>query len=227
MATRAPSSRGAVALDGPRVKPTPPIPVITDSGGNGNGSGQQSLVTSQRRYLAMMNRYSLAKLSAQTLIQEINNFHAGTLKAFALRIENLEQGDDVLMSVVPKREAAVKRMKWQVMINEDVPVEDKETAEGHRKALFHFYNNLTCTHAMDANRKGGFSTFVELAMKCVGYKWAAFETIWKPDTEGLTAEMSFVPLRFFENSISAKRLFQLRRSVTTERLGGILRTWSA
>ncbi len=204
MATRAPSSRGAVTLDGPRIKPTPPIPIVASSG-NGNGSSDQSLVTSQRRYLAMMNRYSLAKLTASTLVQEINNFHAGTLRAFAQRMESIEQKDDVLMSVIPKREAAVKRMKWQVLVNEDVPVEDKETADEHRKALFHFYNNLTCTHAMDANLKGGFSTFVELAMKCVGYKWSAFETIWKPETEGLTAEFSFVPLRFFENTTGELR----------------------
>jgi phage gp29-like protein len=194
MAARTPSTRGAVALNEPRITPTPPVP--TDSG---NGGGQTSLVTATRRYNQLQTRYSIAKLTAATLVSEIRNFKAGYLTPFAQRMEEIEERDDVLKSVIPKREASVKRLKWQVLVNEDVEEGEKEAADEHRKALFDFYNTMAVTHAMDANLKGGFSSFVEFAMKCVGHRWSAFEMIWKPTTEGLAAEAVFVPLRFFEN----------------------------
>jgi phage gp29-like protein len=202
MAAQASEPRGAVDLSEPRVTPTPPIP--SDSG-NGNGSGPTSIVTATRRYNQLQTRYSVAKLTAQTLVSELRNFKAGYLTPFALRMEEIEDRDDVLKSVIPKREASVKRLKWQVMLNEDLDPAEKEPAEEHKKALFNFYNNLSMTHGLDANLKGGFASFIEFAMKCVGHRWAAFEVIWKPTTDGLTAEVVFVPLRFFENKTGALR----------------------
>ena len=187
----------------PRTEPGlyPSSSAAIPTNGRVNGEGGVSVVTKQRRAYAWITRFNpIRKLKADTLSTQIDAFKAGYLREFALMMDAIEHRDDVLAAVVPKREAAVKRVatKWQVCVNEDARTQDAVQAEAHKEALFHFYNNLTCTHALDGDLRGGMATFAGLAAKCIGHFWSAFEVLWKPTPEGLTAQMNYVPLWFFE-----------------------------
>ncbi len=187
----------------PRTSPGefPSSAIVVPTNGDGHGAGGVSVVTKQRRTYTWITRFNpIRKLKADTLSNQIDQFKAGYLREFALMMDAIEHRDDVLSAVVPKREAAIKRVavKWQVVINEDARTEQKAEAEKHRDALYHFYNNLTVTHALDGDLKGGMATFAGLASKCLGHFWSAFEIIWKPTPDGLTAQMNYVPLWFFE-----------------------------
>lgn len=199
-----------LALDAPRVTPgSQPETLSFQKPGDSNGANGESVFVSQRRaYSKITTTNPLRKLKPDGLVRAWDNFRSGYLRDYALLVEAVAQWDDVLMSVIPKREAAVKRLKWQVLVNEDVPDDQKDEADAHREALFNFYNSLTCTHAMDADLSGGFSTFVELAMKCVGNFWAPFEILWQPTPAGLTARFNYVPLQFFEKRTGKLRFLQ-------------------
>lgn len=202
-----------IQLDAPRVTPAGEVATASypqPSNGNGsNGSNGASVVSAQRRAYAKITQTNpLSKLKPDGLVRAWENFRCGYLRDYALLIDAAAQWDPVLMSVIPKREAAVKRLKWQVLINEGLEDDQKEEAEKHKAAIHWFYDNLTCTHAMDADVSGGFSTFVEWAMKCVGNFWAPFEIIWQPTPDGLTARFNYVPLWFFEKRTGKLRFLQ-------------------
>lgn len=200
-----------LTLDKPRLAPGAEAtafstPVSTNGHSNGNGA---SVVTNQRRqYSKITSTNPLRKLKPDGLVRAWDAFRSGYLREYALLMEAVAQWDDVLMSVIPKRESAAKRLKYQVLINEDTTEEQKDEAEEHKAALDYFYNNLECTHALDGDISGGFSTFVELAMKCIGNFWSPFEMIWKPTPDGLTAQANYVPLQFFEKRTGKLRFLQ-------------------
>lgn len=203
------TAANTLTLDAPRL--TPGSEAITSNmpKPNGNGAGGVSVVSKERRAYAKITQTNpLRKLKPDGLVRAWDSFRTGYLRDYALLIDAVAQWDDVLMSVILKREAAVKRLKWQVLMNEDVPDEQREEAESHKEALFNFYNNLTCTHALDGDVSGGFSTFVEWAMKCVGNFWSPFEILWQPTPEGLTAQFNYVPLWFFEKRTGKLRFLQ-------------------
>ncbi len=203
----------------PGAAPIVPSYPADKGNGNGNGAGGVSVVSTSRRFYAKLTQTNpLRKLKPDALVRFWDSFQQGLLREFALLMQAVEQWDDVLMAVVPKREAAVKRLKWQVIVNDDVADEQKDEADAHKEALFYFYNNLTCQNSYDANTRGGMALFVELAMKCLGHKWAPFEIIYKPGPDGLTAQMNYVPLQFFENKTGKLRFLKSDFAVNGDEL---------
>lgn len=137
----------------------------------------------------------IRSLTPQSLNAALDAFDVGWLHRAALLWEVIEERDDVLASVAPKRRKSVGRRPWYVLKVEDTP-----TAERHAEALKFFYNNVTALDALDLNVRGGFSHLVRQMMDAVFKKYAVHEIVWQPvPGKKLKAEFRFVPLYFFEN----------------------------
>lgn len=145
----------------------------------------------------------IRNLTPETLARQLDNFKAGYLRDFALTADLIEERDDVLKSVAPKRKKSAARHGWEILALDDSP-----EAAAQKEALEYFYNNLSCTNAIDLNERGGLKLLVRQMMDAVGKRYAIHEIIWQPRQDKgdhLTAEFRFVPLWFFENTTGKLR----------------------
>lgn len=164
----------------------------------------------ERVVVQMRSRFNpIRGLTPDILSSQLDAFRAGYLRAFAMTAEAIEERDDIIKSVAPKRRKAVARCDWQV-----IAMDDSQEAKRHQKALDYFYNNLTCSNAMDLNEQGGFKLLVRQMMDAVGKKYAAHEIVWRPEPGQITAEFRFVPLWFFENTTGKLRFLESDTALT-------------
>lgn len=164
----------------------------------------------ERVAVQMRSRFNpIRGLTPDLLSSQLDAFRAGYLRAFAMTAEAIEERDDIIKSVAPKRRKAVARCDWQV-----IAMDDSQEAKRHQKALNYFYNNLTCSNAMDLNEQGGFKLLVRQMMDAVGKKYAAHEIVWRPEPGQITAEFRFVPLWFFENTTGKLRFLESDTALT-------------
>lgn len=152
------------------------------------------------RMALMGSAVTVRGLTAATLNQALDNFDLGYLRDAALLWQKAKDRDDTIMPVSEKRELAVSLLNWEIL-----PIDDSPAAAAHKAALEEFYNNLTATHALDQNQRGGVATLLKQMMHAVGHKYAVHEIVWQPGGSMLTAEFRFVPLQFFENTLGRLR----------------------
>lgn len=161
-------------------------------------------VTPERIKRSIASRFNpIRNLTPATLSTQLDSFAAGYLANAARTWDKMEQRDDVLKSVAPKRKKAVSRHDYEILVIEDSPA-----AEAHKETLEHFYNNLTTTSAIDENSRGGFRLLVRQMMDAVGKFYAVHEIVWVPSDNKYTAEFRHVPLWFFENTTGKLRYLQ-------------------
>lgn len=206
---------GQVAITGsaekrllPRNTPIPfpgsPMPAT------GMLGGSDSVVTSQRLYYFKLTQFNpIAELTPDRLVNYLQLFKQGYLRYFALLADAMMSRDDVLSTVIPKRQAAVKRLKWQILINEDISPGQLPEAEKHKQALMYFYSHLRCTSSVDLNLHAGIKTLLGQMMLAKCYKYSTHELIWLPSSEGLTARFNHIPIWFFENRTGKLRFLEI------------------
>jgi hypothetical protein len=154
-----------------------------------------SLLTSDIGWRWRTSRFNpIRNLTPQTLLQSLELFEVGYLRNVALLWEVIEDRDDILHNVAPKRRKSVSRRPWEILT-----VDESPEAEQHQETLKDFYNSITATDATDENVKGGFRLLVRQMMNAAFHKYAVHETVWKPKGGKLTANLRYVPLYFFEN----------------------------
>lgn len=159
-----------------------------------------SKVSFDRARAEKQERYNpIRNLTPETLTAQIDSFYAGYLAPFARTMEAIKRRDDTLQPASAKREKAPSRRNWEIIINENLPDGAKAEAERHQEALTFFYNNLTVANAVDLNERGGFSLLRRQMMQALGYRYAAHHIVWQPTPDGLTAQLIYCPLWFFEN----------------------------
>lgn len=164
-------------------------------------------VGAERVQMHLRTRFNpIRDLTPQRLSQYLDSFQAGYLREAALVFEKIEQRDDLLASVIPKRKKDAARNGYEIITTEEV--KKNARAAKHKEALEFFYGNMAATSATNLNQRGGFKLLVRQMMDCVGKQFAVHETIFKPMTAGLTAEFRFVPLWFFENTTGKLRYLQ-------------------
>lgn len=161
----------------------------------------KSIVTPERVQFHLRCRFNpIRALTPELLARQLDSFKAGYLTDFALTAEAIEERDDIIKAVAPKRKKAVARHGYEVLTLDDSP-----EAQQHKEALEYFYNHLTCTSAIDQNERGSFKLLARQMMDAVGKKYAVHEIVWQPSAAGLTAEFRFTPLWFFENTLGRLR----------------------
>lgn len=170
-----------------------------------------SVISQQRVVRYLQSRFNpIRQLTPEWLGTTIDSFQAGFLREFALLADTIEQRDDVLMSVVPKRKKAIGRNGYEVLT---LPDADEAEAKTHQETLKHFYDHITATNAINENETGGFKLLVRQMADAIGKKYAVHEIVWKPGTDGLTAEFRFAPLWFFENRTGRLRYLPIEGAI--------------
>ena len=146
----------------------------------------------------------ISRMEPEVLSRYLDSFSAGYLRDFALAAQAMMERDDKMCAAMPKRFKAPARHGYSIQINDGLPAEQRARAEQHKEALKYCYDNLTATHALDGNQKGGFRLLARQMMECVAFKYAVHELIWQPRVVAgkpcLTFTARYVPLWFFENT---------------------------
>ncbi len=133
-------------------------------------------------------------LTPLSLSRTLDEMDRGELRRAALLFDKIERRDDVLMSVAAKRRKDAARRDWSVAALEDSP-----RARRHAEAVEYFLANLRVTSAVEGDFLQGWPGLVRTMMDAVGKRYAVHEIIWRPGRGGVSAELKFVPLWFFEN----------------------------
>jgi hypothetical protein len=152
------------------------------------------------RMAIMENASSIGSISPQRLASYLEAFRAGYLRDAAIAWQRVRENDDQVVTVTEKRELAASLLNYEILTLEDSPA-----ANQHKEALEEFYNNLTTTHALDMNQRGGVATLIKQMMHAVGHKYAVHEIVWRPGLGEMRAEFRFVPLQYFENTTGRLR----------------------
>lgn len=156
----------------------------------------ESSVTPQRVQQFLLSRFNPIKgLSPRLMTSYLEQWDYGFVRQMALVWSKIKERDDQVASVTEAREVKPADMAWEIQPDDESP----EAAE-HKTALEEFYKGLSVQHALDLNQRGSVQLLLKMMMKAVGDKFAAFEIIWRPNPEGgLTADLKYLPLWFFEN----------------------------
>lgn len=145
-------------------------------------------------------RYNpLRSLTPERLASALDSWEAGWLRDAGLIFETIGKRDAICTTVLGKRKRKVSRCQWQVTLREDIEEADQPEAEAHKKTLEFFYRNLAVTDATNLNLLTRVGGLAKQMMTAALQDFAAHEILWKPLEGGLTAELRFVPIYFFEN----------------------------
>src|SRR5687767_1773318 len=148
------------------------------------------VVTREQLQLALRARCNpLRTITPDGLATAHDEFDRGYLRTAAMMWEIIEDRDDLVKSVAGKRKKNIARNGFEVVTFCKECADDYGEALKQKKALEDFYNRLAVTNALDANERGGFKLLVRQMVDAVGKKYAVHEIVWKPTTEGLTAEL--------------------------------------
>jgi hypothetical protein len=171
--------------------PTPEHPPMRTQG--------ESSISTERVTLSVRMRFNpLRGLTADRLVQYLDQFDLGFFRLAAITWDRLERRDYVLKSVIPKRKKAVARHGFEVLTVDNVSAGQEQLAQQQADALKYFFNNLTATDALKPDQVGGIALLARQMMDAQGKFYAVHEIVWQPKPEGLTAQFVFCPLWWFE-----------------------------
>lgn len=162
---------------------------------------RENVLTEARVQEGLRTRFNGTRsITPEGLAMAHDDFDRGFLRNAAMMWEVIEDRDDLVKSVASKRKKNIARNGFEVVTFVKEGAKDYPAALKQKLALEHFYSRVTVTNSADTNERGGFKLLVRQMMDAVGKKYAVHEIIWKPAPEGLTAELRFAPLWFFENT---------------------------
>ena len=143
----------------------------------------------------ILSRFNpISGLTPRRLSAYLDSFDQGYLRNAAETFAKIAERDDQVITCATKRLRPASRLNWEIL-----PVDDSPAAARHKQILEEFYNNLQATHVLDEDERGGVRLLIRQMLTAVGMRWAVHEIVWKPQSDGLTAEFRFVPLQFFEH----------------------------
>jgi phage gp29-like protein len=150
----------------------------------------------------------LPGLTPEILSTRLRDFGQGFLGPLARTMDRMETLDDTIQCVAPKRKTGLAKYNYQILTVPNLPYGKKREAEQHKATLEYFYNNLTCTSAVEQNAVRGFSYLVETMLDAIGKKYSVHNIIWKPSDDGISADFVHGPLWFFENRTGKLRFLE-------------------
>lgn len=172
-----------------------------------------SKITPELVQLVKRSRFNpIRTLTPEVLSTQLDSFAVGYLRDFALTGEAIKRRDDVMCVALPKREKATSRRDLVCQVLDGLQEPQLKRAEEHRNALRYFYENLTVSHALDRDVRGGYKLLVRQMMSAIGARYAVHEIVWEPRVvdgrDQLTARLNFVPLQFFEATTGKLRFLR-------------------
>jgi len=134
-------------------------------------------------------------LTPRKLSGYIDAWRVGRLRDFANVAQEIEERDDTLMSVAPKRKKKIGSYSWEIV---QVDTDRTKEAARHAEVLEGFFNNVHAENAWEPEERGGWAMLCRQMLDAVGKKRAVHEIIWHPEPGRIRATFRFVPLWFFE-----------------------------
>lgn len=180
-------------------------------------------VSAARVQQFLLSRYNpIRGLTPQRLANALEQFDIGYLRDASLIWSKIRDRDDQIASVAIKRELKPTDMPWEILA-----IDESAEAQAQKEALEDFYNNITVTHCIEGNTKGGVQLLIQQMMLAVGDKYAVHEIVWKPEPDLLTAEFRYVPVWFFEARTGKLRFLPYELAITgidLEQAGWVVHT---
>lgn len=165
----------------------------------------QSQITAERVESEISSFYNpMVWLSPKRLCDALDAFQRGDIAPAARIFEAISRRDDIVRTVVAKRHGGIARLDWEIVGVGD----DKAASERQTKVLSGFFGSLEVTHAIDRNKRGCVPMLLRQMMLAVDNKFSVHEIVWKPSPSGLSAELRYVPLWFFENRTGRLRFLE-------------------
>lgn len=174
---------------------------------------QPILSPSEMQHLRLTRGNMLPSLSGAMLARALDAFETGNLREASLLWQTMCSRDDILSVVKPKREKAVSRRDWTVLV-----ADDSRNAKRQKEVLTDFWNSVRCVNAYDRNQKGALPLLVRQMMEAQSYRYAAHHIQWRPTARGLRATFEYVPLNFFENRTGTLRFVRNGIGISGEEL---------
>ncbi|HZZ19162.1 MAG TPA: DUF935 family protein [Opitutaceae bacterium] len=153
-------------------------------------------------------------LKPELLSKQLDMFEIGFIRDFALMAAAIKRRDYMISVTLRKREKAIARHGYEVVINDGLDESKKADAAKHQAALRYFWDNIRATNVLDQNQKGGFRLLVQQMMESVGFRYAVHEVVYRPtfdpvtNAPRLTATFNYVPLSFFEATTGKLRFIK-------------------
>jgi phage gp29-like protein len=173
---------------------------------------RDSQITPEMVVTAKRMRFNpIRSLTPEVLSTQLDSWLVGHLRDFAITADAIFRRDDMIQPVLSKRLKAPGRLKWSINQVEGLQDGQKARAEQHQAALQYLFDNISTTAALDRNQKGGMRLLVRQMMDAVAYRYSVHEIVWVPRIDQvtgqprLTANLTHVPLWFFENTSSRLR----------------------
>ncbi len=169
-------------------------------------ASQSQAIAPGRVQMSIRNRFNpIRGLTPERLALYLDEFSVGQYRNIAMLWDRMEEGDDVIKAVAPKRKKSVARHGFEILTLGNLPAGSEAMAEQQKQRLEYFFNNLTVTSALDQNQQGGWSLLVRQMMDAVGKKYSCHEIVWQPSPDGLAATFIHCPLWWFENTTGRMR----------------------
>lgn len=153
----------------------------------------------------------IAGLTPERLALALDQFKRGYFRDLAWIMETIEERDDTVAAVAPKRKKAPSRYGWEILT-----LDDSAKAQRHKEALEFFYNQLSATNAIEQDERGDFTLLLQQMMDAVGMRYAVHEIVWEPRGNDLSATFWRVPLAFFEGTTGRLRFLRSVNSIYGE-----------
>jgi phage gp29-like protein len=176
----------------------------------------QSIITLDRIRSQRQAAFNpIANLTPSSLASQIAAFKGGYLSGLAYTFEALSERDYSLQTDATKRYKSVSRNPWEVAII--AGHQQNPDAIRHKAALEFFYNNISCTDAMEPHARGGAAMLFRTMARAIGHRYQPHEIVFNPqdpvwdgDTlrAGLSATFTAVPLYFFESRTGPLRFIR-------------------
>jgi phage gp29-like protein len=155
-------------------------------------------IATERVQIELQCRFNpIRGLTPAILSAYLDQFEQGYLRGLALLMRKIEERDDKLAALAPKRKKAPARLDWDVVIREGAP---DAPATRQRDALLAALYNLEATSVVDEDERGGFALLVRQMMDAIGMRYSVHEIVWQPGAADLTAQFRHVPLWYFEHT---------------------------
>ena len=170
-------------------------------------SKDTSVMTVDRTRYNIQSRFDpLPWLTPEFLVQAHAMHRRGFIQRAVTIWDDIQRTDDKILGGAHKRQTSVTRHGYEI-----VPVKGMEKdarAQRHCDALEFFYTRLQVADAWNRNEVGGIKLLLRQMMDAVGKQFSCHEIVWQPGPDGLTAQLNFVPLWFFENTTGRLRFLE-------------------
>lgn len=163
---------------------------------------QEPAVSAARAIQEIRSRFNpLRGLTPKKVTRMIEEYDRGIFRESAWMMDKIERVDDMVSTVAGKRKKSVSRLSWAIRPYESWEEQGTEAQLAEQtRFLRHLYNNISGSHALERDTRGGLRLVIRQMADAIGKGYAVHNLQWIPRKDGLLElATTFTPLWFFES----------------------------